>query len=95
MDSKGVVTIKGSNGDPVGKIKVSNVIGDNSLIAVGEVLFVPKPGAKILASNDYSIMQGYSELSNVDIATEMAEMLMTQRAFQLSSATLKTADEMW
>ncbi len=49
----------------------------------------------VVQSTDYTIMQGYLELSNVDIATEMTDMLMTQRAFQLSSTTLKTADEMW
>ena len=96
VDSKGIVTIKGSNGDlPVGKVKVSNVIGDNSMVSVGDNLFKPKPGSEVLESKDYSVMQGYLELSNVDIATEMTDMLMTQRAFQLSSTTLKTADEMW
>ncbi|WP_291636421.1 flagellar hook-basal body complex protein [Clostridium sp.] len=96
IDSKGIVTIKGSNGDsPLGKVKISNVIGDNSLIAAGDGLFITKPGSTVKDSTDYSVMQGFLELSNVDIATEMSEMLMTQRAFQLSSATLKTADEMW
>jgi flagellar basal-body rod protein FlgG len=96
IDSKGAVTIKDGNGDlTVGKIKVSTVIGDNSMISVGDSLFMPKPGAELLESKDYSIMQGYLELSNVDMTTEMTDMLMTQRAFQLSSQTLKTADEMW
>jgi flagellar basal-body rod protein FlgG len=96
VDSKGIVTIKQSNGDlTVGKVKVSNVVGDNSMISVGDNLFMTKPGVEVLESKDYSIMQGYLELSNVDIATEMTDMLMTQRAFQLSSNALKTADEMW
>ena len=96
VDSKGIVTIKQINGDlAVGKVKISNVIGDNSMISVGDNLFMPKTGAEILESKDYSIRQGFLELSNVDITTEMTDMLMTQRAFQLSSTTLKTADEMW
>jgi flagellar basal-body rod protein FlgG len=96
VDSKGFVTMKESNGDiPIGKIKISNAVGDNSLITVGDNLFIPKPGVEIKESTDYSVMQGFLELSNVDIATEMTDMLMTQRAFQLSSSTLKTADEMW
>jgi len=96
VDSKGVVTIKGSNGDsPLGKIIVSDAIGDNSMIAIGDSLYVPKPGATVVQKTDYSILQGFLEQSNVDIATEMTDMLVTQRAFQLSSSTLKTADEMW
>jgi flagellar basal-body rod protein FlgG len=96
VDSKGVLTMKQSNGDlPIGKVKISNVVGDNSMISVGDNLFMPKPGAEVLDGKDYSIMQGYLEVSNVDIATEMTDMLMTQRAFQLSSNALKTADEMW
>jgi len=96
VDSKGLVTLKEGNEDlPVGKIKISNVIGNNSMVSAGDNLFIPKPGAEVLESKDYSIMQGYLELSNVDIATEMTDMLMTQRAFQLSSSSLKTADEMW
>lgn len=96
VDSKGTVTMKEGNVDvTVGKIRILDVIGNNSMISAGDNLFVPKPGVELLESKDYSIMQGYLELSNVDIATEMTDMLMTQRAFQLSSSTLKTADEMW
>jgi len=96
VDSNGAVTVKGSNGDKaVGKVQVFNFVGDNSMLSVGDNLFVPKPGTQVTQSKDYSVMQGYLEQSNVDIATEMTDMLMTQRAFQLSSTTLKTADEMW
>jgi len=96
VDSKGIVTIKNGNKDlAVGEIKISTVVGDDSMISVGDNLFKPKPGVNVTESKDYSVMQGYLEQSNVDITTEMTDMLMTQRAFQLSSNTLKTADEMW
>jgi len=96
VDSDGIVALKVANGEiPVGQVKVSNFVGDNSLISVGDNLFKPKPGVAVLQSTDYSVMQGFLEQSNVDIATEMTDMLMTQRAFQLSSTTMKTADEMW
>ncbi len=96
VDVNGVVSItQGNTSMSVGKIKISNAIGDNSMISIGDSLFTPKPGSTMVQSKDYSVMQGYLEQSNVDIATEMSEMLVTQRAFQLSSTTLKTADEMW
>ena len=65
------------------------------MLSIGDNLFGPKPGVSVVQSKDYSVMQGYLENSNVDITTEMTDMLMTQRAFQLSSNTLKTADQMW
>jgi len=96
VDAKGLVFIKeGNDYVPVGKVKISNIIGDNSMIPIGDSLFMAKPGAQVVQSTDYAIRQGFLELSNVDIATEMTDMLVTQRAFQLSSSTLKTADEMW
>jgi flagellar basal-body rod protein FlgG len=96
VDAKGLVTIKEGNGYvPVGTVKISNIIGDNSMVSVGDSLFMAKPGSQVVQSTDYAIRQGFLELSNVDIATEMTDMLITQRAFQLSSSTLKTADEMW
>jgi len=76
-------------------VKISNILGDNSMLSIGDSLFMAKPGAQVVQSTDYSIRQGFLEQSNVDIATEMTDMLITQRAFQLSSSTLKTADEMW
>ncbi len=96
INEKGLVTLKDGNVDLlVGKVKISNVIGDNSMTSIGDSLFIPKTGSQVVEGNDYAIRQGFLELSNVDIATEMTDMLVTQRAFQLSSSTLKTADEMW
>ena len=96
VDSKGIVTIRENHSHiNVGKLKIVDVAGNNSMISTGDNLFMPKPGITVFDSKDYSIMQGYLELSNVDIAAEMTDMLVTQRAFQLSSSTLKTADEMW
>ncbi len=41
-----------------------------------------------------SIRSGYLEGSNVDLSTEMMEMILAQRAFQLNARTLQTADQM-
>ena len=39
--------------------------------------------------------QGALEASNVDMAQEITDMILTQRAFQLNTKGLETADEMW
>ncbi|WP_443110830.1 flagellar basal body rod C-terminal domain-containing protein [Caloramator sp. mosi_1] len=35
------------------------------------------------------------EKSNVDISKELTDLLVTQRAFELNSRSLKTSEEMW
>jgi len=50
-------------------------------------------GERIVAPNA-TIMQGFIEGSNVDLSEEMTRMIRTQRAFQLASRALTTADEM-
>jgi len=40
------------------------------------------------------LQQGYLELSNVDIVQEMVNMIVTQRAYEINSKSIQTADEM-
>lgn len=84
------------SGNVVGKIKIYNVLGDDSLDSIGGNLYVPKDNSvNIYENNSAKILQGYSEGSNVDVAKEMTDMIVTQRAFELSSKTLKTGDDMY
>ncbi|KRQ87036.1 Flagellar basal-body rod protein FlgG [Caloramator mitchellensis] len=76
----------------VGKINVYEIIGQDSLKQKGENLFAAD-NANIKESTN--LKQGYLEKSNVDIAKELTDMLVTQRAFELNSRTVKTADDMW
>jgi flagellar basal-body rod protein FlgG len=62
--------------------------GDNAFIttaASGEI--VPAPGTTVLT-------QGALESSNTDMAAAMVSMIESQRAFQLASKAISTADEM-
>lgn len=43
---------------------------------------------------DPMLLQGYVCVSNVDLATQMVKLIETQRAYQLSSRVVTTADEM-
>jgi len=40
------------------------------------------------------IVQGYLEISNVDVVEEMVAMIMAQRAYEVNSKAIKTADDM-
>jgi len=41
-----------------------------------------------------SVDQGYLEASNVEIVNEMVSMITAQRAYELNSKSVKTADDM-
>ncbi len=40
------------------------------------------------------IVQGYLEASNVQVVDEMVKMITAQRAYEINSKTIQTADEM-
>ncbi|WP_238916520.1 flagellar hook-basal body complex protein [Clostridium sp. YIM B02555] len=79
----------------IGNIPVFTSIGDKSFIPVGNNHFVPASDAQVTLSNDYNIEQGYLEASNVDTAEAFSDMVLTTRAFQLSSKAITSADDMW
>ena len=39
------------------------------------------------------LVQGYLEKSNVDVAQEMINLIVAQRAYEINSKAVKTADE--
>ncbi|HEX7500979.1 MAG TPA: flagellar basal body rod C-terminal domain-containing protein, partial [Polyangia bacterium] len=41
-----------------------------------------------------SISQGYLENANVQAVQEMVDMITTQRAYEMNSKTIQTADQM-
>lgn len=88
IEQKGIIT-------KVGNIDLYNAVGDNSLISSSQNIFVPMPGTTMYKVTDPNMLQGFTENSNVDISEEMTEMIMTQRAFDMSSSAIKNSDEMW
>ncbi|EJO5346003.1 flagellar basal body rod protein FlgG [Clostridium botulinum] len=93
----GVISVKDIDDTTkvVGKINIYNAVGSDAFMSIGRNLYVPKEGANVFTNNDVSILQGFLENSNVDAGKEMTDMILTQRAFELSSRGIKTADEMW
>jgi len=62
----------------------------------GNATYAPTPaaGERIQANDTVTVRQGILEASNTNLAEEMTRMIRTQRAFQLASRALTTADEM-
>ena len=96
VDNDGSVYINENNKVvKVAEIPIYEAIGDNAMISIGNSYYMPQEEAAVYRTRDVSFLQGYLEGSNVDIADEFSEMIITQRAFELSSKGITTADEMW
>ncbi|WP_300380951.1 flagellar hook-basal body complex protein [Clostridium sp.] len=96
VDTNGQVFVKNTDTfTKVGDLAIYTAIGDRSFLAAGDNLYKPVPGVEVTEAAGYNIHQGMLEGSNVDIATEFSDMIVTQRAFELSAKGITTADEMW
>ncbi|MHB1125917.1 MAG: flagellar basal-body rod protein FlgG [Bacillota bacterium] len=103
IDPSGNVSVVDNEGKStaLGRITLVNVINLGGLKPLGDNLLgitsasgppaVGFPGEDGLGS----IRQGFLELSNVDMAEEMSNLIITQRAFEINSKAIQTADEMW
>ena len=79
----------------VGKVNLYKSAGDNDFLSIGDSLFAAKEGVTLDIVNGSNIMQGYTEMSNVNLAQEMTDLISIQRSFQLNSRGITVADDMW
>lgn len=96
VNYRGDITIE-ENGEQrlVGFLPIFNAEGRDAFRSVGQNIYETAEGVQVYEVTENSIMQGFIENSNVDMVSEMTEMILTQRAFELGSRGIKTADEMW
>lgn len=90
-----VYTNKAGVNEYIGKINLYTAVGDQAFLSIGDNLYTKAADANVELATNAKMYQGYIEGSNVDMASEFTDMIVTQRAFQLSSKSLQTADEMW
>jgi flagellar basal-body rod protein FlgG len=84
----------------LGNISLADFVNPSGLQAIGGNLFTqtvasgdPQQGAP--GENGMgSLLQGQLESSNVDIVEEMVNMITTQRAYEMNSKVVSTADQM-
>ncbi len=101
IDNKGVIKGRFTNGETVdrGRIIVANVNNPGGLQRAGGNLFTVTGNAgplrKEIATETLQtrILSGSLELSNVDLAQELAELIIAQRGFQANARTVTTTDE--
>lgn len=96
VDKKGQIYVNvDDNSVLYGKINVYNAVGQDSMLSIGDNIYLPAENVQITENQDANILQGYLEQSNVDLGREITDMILAQRAFALGAKGLTTADEMW
>jgi flagellar basal-body rod protein FlgG len=85
-----------AQGQRIGKLDVLTVRSTQGLLSIGDNAFVATAasGAPVAAPGNTVLTQGALEASNTDMAEAMVAMIESQRAFQLASKAITTADEM-
>ena len=96
IDKDGGITMKvGDQTSKIGSIPIFTAIGDKAFIPIGNNCFTPSSDAQVTLSNNYNVVQGALEASNVDTTEVFSDVILTQRAFQLNSKAITTADDLW
>jgi flagellar basal-body rod protein FlgG len=84
----------------LGQLTLANFVNEAGLQPMGDNLFqqTPASGDPVVGTPDeegYAYMkQGYLESSNVDPVKEITELISAQRAYEMNSKVITTADEM-
>jgi len=103
ISSDGIVSVTQSGSDiptEVGNIELAKFINPAGLRPLGQNLYVATdasgdeitgvPGEDSLGL----ISQGFLEMSNVNVVEEMVKMIISQRAYEMNSKAIQTADQM-
>jgi len=96
----GTVTTKGASGTQSFQIQLVRFANPAGLEAAGRNLFKETgasgtPEIGNASENGFGeLQQGYLEMSNVKVVEEMVNMILAQRAYEVNSKAVQTADEM-
>lgn len=97
----GTITVKREDGtnEEIGKLSIITFANPEGLEAVGKSLYrgTDASGEAFDTENDGSggtVMQNYLEYSNVQVVEEMVKLIQAQRAYEINSKSIQTADEM-
>jgi flagellar basal-body rod protein FlgG len=84
----------------LGQLDLATFINDNGLEALGNNLFKEtaasgEPTTGVAGTPGFgTILQGYLEGSNVNVVSEITNLIQAQRAYEMNSKSIETADQM-
>jgi flagellar basal-body rod protein FlgG len=96
----GEVTVRSPGGTQNFQVQLVRFNNPSGLRSLGGNLYeeTPASGTPNLGNPDQSgfggLVQGYLESSNVNVAEEMVNMILAQRAYEVSSKAVQTSDQM-
>ena len=100
-DGRVFATVPSSvNPELVGQIQLARFTNPGGLRPIGSTLFIEtEASGQPVVGNPTAegfgrVLQKFSESSNVDPVRELVELIKSQRAFELNSQTIQSADEM-
>jgi flagellar basal-body rod protein FlgG len=101
QDGTVTVTLQGkTTPTTVGTLQLASFINPPGLQANGQNLFLETaasgtPNANTPGTNGLgTLSQGFIETSNVNVVSELVNMIQTQRAYEMNSKSIQTADQM-
>jgi len=103
VNSNGQIYAKMPNSDTeqvLGTLELARFNDPSSLFSIGNNLYVSTDGSGEPTTGQPDsegfgiILSGILETSNVDLANEMLNMILSQRAYQINLKTLQTIDQM-
>jgi flagellar hook protein FlgE len=102
IDQSGVITAVYSNGSnrTIGQMALGSFTNPGGLEKSGDTNFVQSNNSGMAnigpsgIAGKGKIIAGTLEMSNVDLADQMTDMIVTERGFQANSKTITTSDDM-
>ncbi len=99
---EGIVQLNFSNGlqENAYRLAIGTVNNPQGLVPIGNNYYELSPAAGTLnvgeagESVNTTLIQGALEMSNVDLVTEFADMIVTQRGYQAAARIISTSDEL-
>ena len=84
----------------VGNIEIAMFANNAGLLSIGKNLYMPSEASGDATTGTPgedghgTIAQGFIEMSNVNVAEEMVNMIVSQRAYEMNSKVIQTSDDM-
>ena len=102
IDQAGMITAVYSNGSTrtLGQVALATFTNPNGLEKAGETNFLRSNNSGMAnigpsgIAGKGKLIAGALEMSNVDLAEQFTDMIVTQRGFQANSKTIQTSDQM-
>jgi flagellar basal-body rod protein FlgG len=100
VTANGMPGVAGGSAQELGRIELARFANPSGLESMGQNLFSETSASgeaiKGMPTEDGNgrIAQGYLESSNVEIVTEMVDMISAQRAYEINSKAVKNSEDM-